>query len=321
MSLTKEEVNQLYIEFLGRNGDHEGIELYVRSGLNKQDIALSLSWSEEANKPYYKWPLCQHFVSLEHNLIYIPIAKNACTTFKNVMFNLSKKQIKNSFSKGPQDAMHIHVFTDLNYTMARLGDYDWRSIEEILEKNMLAFSIIRDPASRLVSAYWDKFVKNRNSKYNFDTTTKKIIDNVYQKKGIQSNYDKSISFSEFINEIIETESVYLDPHWIPQSEYFKPLKPDVLFYIKNIELCYSMLEKKTGIKINRKLLHKLDNKNGISVDSASELHPNELCNYEFISKRSFLNARLMDLIKSCYKEDYNLFNSGLVIGLTDTISI
>ena len=51
----------------------------------------------------------------------------------------------------------------------------------------------------------------------------------------------------------------------------------------------------------------------IYVDSTSEFYPNTLCNYTFISKKSFLNTKIINLIKIRYKDDYKLLNSEIVM--------
>ncbi|SEO80435.1 Sulfotransferase family protein [Aquisalimonas asiatica] len=75
----------------------------------------------------------------------------------------------------------------------------------VLLRRINYFSVVRDPMSRLVSAYREKILEGKAQKYR--------VASFY---GIQA--DENICFERFLA-YLEAGGLYEDPHWLPQSEF------------------------------------------------------------------------------------------------------
>lgn len=90
-------------------------------------------------------------VSEEHKIAYFPIPKTACTSLKLAMFRLvNGKTLKNfsGFPKGKKVAIH-NV-----YQSVWLEDNEKERLQTYHK-----FAVLRDPASRILSAYSDKVLQ------------------------------------------------------------------------------------------------------------------------------------------------------------------
>ena len=92
----------------------------------------------------------------------------------------------------------------------RIPIYDESQIKDFL-KNYKIFIFVRNPLSRILSAYLDKFVRGRNEFYS--NVAKNII--AKYRKGVNTNdVGIDVTFTEFINYLVDAEELY-DGHWRP----------------------------------------------------------------------------------------------------------
>ena len=95
-----------------------------------------------------RWPYGTMMVSESHKLLYIPVAKCACTSLKSMMVRLAGVD-------RPEIAIElgVHLVTDHFNTGVQLKDKPIELAREILASDQyFKFSVIRDPFERLVSA-------------------------------------------------------------------------------------------------------------------------------------------------------------------------
>ena len=98
-------------------------------------------------------------------------------------------------------------------------------VKEVLE-NYYKFTFVRDPFSRILSAYLQKIEQGkgtRKAKY------KKMI-----RKRLGLNPNHEISFDDFIH-YLDQGGIMDDPHWIPQSYYIDMLGHDKLHFVGRVE--------------------------------------------------------------------------------------
>ena len=113
--------------------------------------------------------------------------------------------------------------------------FDPGSDKRILSRSRLfTFVFIRHPFERLVSAYKDKFVVNKNTEF---------INNVLNHNRINRN-DNHVSFGQFVNFVID--ELLMDTmsegslHWWPYSKLCRIC--DIKYsYIGTLEVCIKVL--------------------------------------------------------------------------------
>lgn len=102
--------------------------------------------------------------------------------------------------------------------------YKVKKIDPItFSDNLFCFTFVRNPYSRLLSAYLDKLV-SQVGKPKYAKIRSKILKT--QKK-------TELSFNDFVS-FLETDGLFSDPHWCPQYSLI-PIPLDLLAYIGKVE--------------------------------------------------------------------------------------
>ncbi len=175
------------------------------------------------------WPFRAMMVDERHRLLYIPVAKCACTSLKSMMVKLAGIE-------QPETAilLDVHRVTDRFNTGALLKDKPIELARAILAaEDYTKFTVMRDPLERLVSAYMEKFVYNRRLRQN-RLHIRPVLRAVRGGETVAA--DPGISFREFVTYILARDPYDLNPHWRPQHLYFLGV-PHLtrVFRLENIE--------------------------------------------------------------------------------------
>lgn len=154
------------------------------------------------------WPTSQVMVIPSRRLLYVPIAKNACSTLKRMMLGLA------GYSPASSIYAHVHECLDFYETGLQLKDWPAADVERFLtEPDWFRFAVLRDPLERLVSAYREKFVRNRLAPGN-QVHTAPVVRAV---QGVdRPDLDRGITFRAFADYVAAMPAEQLDPHWRPQ---------------------------------------------------------------------------------------------------------
>lgn len=83
-----------------------------------------------------------------YNLLYFPVPKNACSSLKNVLWELNHDSKFKPFVNNGKSIQNIHqIYVSMRFDMDRLDEAapNWR--------DLFRFAVVRDPIKRLVSAY------------------------------------------------------------------------------------------------------------------------------------------------------------------------
>lgn len=150
-------------------------------------------------KTYYpNLSLAYHVHALpEHGLVYIKNPKAACST---VLVWLSR------LHSGQDDFSPKNVHTE--HLLPRPAELGWPCISQMLGGNAYRFTFVRDPLSRLESAYSDKIVKAVSSQWR---------DKIRRSLGAPLGSEKPLSFEQFLAGLEQQDPVIeMDPHWRPQ---------------------------------------------------------------------------------------------------------
>ena len=247
-----------------------------------------------------KWPLAQLFIARRHKIIYCPVAKSACTTFKRLMVNISNIDGKELILSGD-----VHSATRKYRTGVRLVDLELEeAMEAIASDEYFRFTVIREPYDRLVSGYIEKFLVNRMVPRNGFHTGPVL-------RAIQGmpevDHERGVSFRSFVEFILCRPANSLDTHWRPQHLYLQGVNYDAVYRLDQMDRVLADLQLRVkGLKrINHS--NRTESGTGVRVAEAVDMLPDELEPCGQIDKRSFLDEGLLWRVHNYYREDYALY--------------
>ena len=144
------------------------------------------------------------------NLVYLNNPKVGCSTVKNALWEILAPEA----AKGKFD-VHSIEGSPFEDKLAKLG---W-----LADANV--FTFVRNPFSRLVSAYLNKIVGQEPRK----------LDQFCQRYQVPA--DQRLSFDEFVRCISEDAPEYLDPHWRPQhiNLMYPFVQPNVIGKLEHMD--------------------------------------------------------------------------------------
>lgn len=144
--------------------------------------------------------------SIEKGFLYVENPKVACTTIKQVLQVLSGFQL-------PPNEQAIHYRSSAELFVPNIFEYiDELEIRDF--RGVYIFSIVRDPATRLISAYKDKILR---SKGKFWENYRREIRDMHCLEG-----DVEISIEHFVDYVEAKPDQSRDPHWRSQYALLNP---------------------------------------------------------------------------------------------------
>jgi hypothetical protein len=245
------------------------------------------------------WPHAPILAVQNHKLLFCPIAKNGCTSLKRLMVSLSDVEHKELFLSGD-----VHRGIDNHRTGLKLLDHDLDLARQIMSsEKYYKFAVIRDPFTRLVSAYLEKFVINRLGKPN-QYHTGPVVAGVQGTD--QPDFQRGITFAEFIRYITSQAPESLDPHWKPQVLYLAGIHYDRIYRMDQLDALCSDLASRVGHPVSLEKKNASEKSGSRFLPDAAHLYADELKRPQAIDKCSFLDSELMFDIAQYFADDYRL---------------
>jgi hypothetical protein len=249
-----------------------------------------------------RWPSSAMMVSEQHKLLYIPVAKCACTSLKSSMLALAEiEQYPRAVELG------VHLVTDRFNTGVQLKDKSMKRAWDILAStDYFKFMVVREPFERLVSAYLEKFVYNRHNERNL-LHTRDVIARAQGSSAI--DLQRGISFDDFVSAIITEEPGELDPHWRPQNLYRKTVKRRINTYkLEHIDRLEDALAGITGQALQFGHRNKTRRSDRL-LRSLSTLPAAEIEKLGSFDPRSFESTDRREAIQDYYRDDIELYHA------------
>lgn len=253
--------------------------------------------------PFKHPPLDQTVMVDDLKIMYLPIAKNACSSMKRLVAELGGVSLASD-----ED---IHQKLDRASTGLLFANRSDDDINHALsEPGWMRFVMFRNPIDRLISAYIEKFVVNREGSGVSITCDPVLMRTMKLGWLRKQDYRRGITFRSFVEDILSQPPNMLDPHWCPQSEYLKPFPYTHIYDLKALEDLARDLENHVGKKVEMPRLNtsRKSDADKIHVNGALDLLPKDLPSPESISEESFLDEELNNRILHYFADDIEIYN-------------
>lgn len=160
-------------------------------------------------------------------LFFCPIAKVANTSVKDWALRLSGDAQANAGS--------VHHHLDSGRSPMQIRHWPKASIDARMHDPAWArVAILRDPEDRLVSCYWDKFVRNR-AQPGVLFHTAPVYRFFHGEDPTADQIEQGLSFRQFCHYINHAPRDAMDSHWAPQYRYLENYRWDRLFTMDCID--------------------------------------------------------------------------------------
>ena len=183
--------------------------IFDRVYINEKRLQhLSVSCLKYKNELHYHHH--RLFVDSWHKLLYCEISKGGCSTIKAVWMELNESDEKNlTYVKKTENSRFAHRIRN-NSGTSLIVSQKWPKGYE----NYTKFIVVRHPMDRLVSAYYNlvNFTKGMADH------TPNVVQYFKKSKHIKELNQKTLSFDQFLGEIVQKSGIYQDRHWNPISE-------------------------------------------------------------------------------------------------------
>lgn len=229
-------------------------------------------------------------VSHRLQLIYFPLPKSACTLFCTfVALNSDTKRVFDAQKQG------VHQFR------FRETELQLRNMALATDDRYFRFTVIRDPYSRLVSAYVDKLVKPVRAGKAW-ATGKKCADH---------------SFESMIGALHRMPDARIEKHFRPQAAFIRNIPMDHIGIFDDLGPTLRMIEDRYGVDVQKEVESNVyapkRTKYSQAEPSASHYVGN-LTARELAAMRDippvecFYNDRLREMVSKRYREDQEIYN-------------
>lgn len=150
-------------------------------------------------------------ISSKHKFIYLDNPKTGCSSIKASLIELEYRNTVNAVKiptvcDGNNQRL-IHNRAEIPFQSLSAFKQDSDPLRYLLQQQYYLFSLVRNPYTRLLSAYYNKIMGNKSPK-------RKILRLLYTKP---QDITTHVSLTEFIQVICSQPVTELDPHWGLQS--------------------------------------------------------------------------------------------------------
>ena len=234
-------------------------------------------------------------------LVFCPIAKVANTSVKDWVLRLTGHET---------EANMVHTALDRGQVLLQARYRSERRFDAIMrDPDWARVAILRDPLDRLVSCYWDKFVRTRKSEAVLHHT-RPVYQFIYGEEAPTPDHlNRGITFRQFCQYINLGRREAMDPHWAPQSRYLETYRWDHLFRIDRIDAFERFVLDRCPPELQdiRLGMRNVAPRNQGSVEKVlADTPPNQLDSYAKLPNEVFVTPDIADFVRDYYALDYML---------------
>jgi dermatan 4-sulfotransferase 1 len=149
-------------------------------------------------------------ISLRYQYLYVETPKVGCSTIKATLQRLELDD--KSFHRSDFEDWHIRAFSPL-LKPSQVGDFD----RFMVRKEIFKFCFVRNPYTRLLSAWLDKIEGKKPQKAQ-----------ILLQLGHDPNLlDRVVTFEEFVRMVVTQPISMMDPHW--RIQYYQTFQKLIRF--------------------------------------------------------------------------------------------
>lgn len=241
-------------------------------------------------------------------MVYIPVAKLVFCPIGKVANTAVKAWATELAGRSFESDGDIH--REINARKVPLTVEAWTRwrFDKIRHDPAWAFvALVRDPAERLVSAYWDKFVIHRTPSETLQHT-RDVLEYVYETRDLQTaDIERGVSFRQFCQYLDAKPPQTLDGHWAPQHQDLESFRWDRLFDLDRVEDFERFVRRRCRrgyreVPLGIRNSVPKDAESTSRVEPLADALPNELLSVSI--KRPSVNAFLTPDIKTFISDYY-----------------
>lgn len=230
---------------------------------------------------YHKYVSTDYFniavnISLQNNYLYVETPKVACSKIKSIIecIELGRNDV---YEHKSRDLIHHRSHAPL---LSPRQVFDLEKL--ITERKMYKFCFVRNPYTRILSAYLNKIEANEPEKYQI----------LYQ-LGHPADLNIKLTFHEFVSAIYETPLAHLDPHW--KHQYYLTYQDDIDYdYVGKIE----------NFQKDFTSILKVINKRKLVFDLGSKINSTDT---DKMMKKLY-TREIRDMVYNKYRIDFDYFD-------------
>lgn len=156
------------------------------------------------------FPFGDYLYDPARRLVCVAIPKNACTDLKHWFMSLVAP------AKLAEPGFRLHAYVRATHTLAGKP----RAEAERVVRDSFTLAFVREPVSRVVSAYVEKFVRPGPDAL-FEPARE-----VLAACGVDAS--RGITFREFVSFLERSQDEELESHWRPQENFVRGVRIDLL---------------------------------------------------------------------------------------------
>lgn len=215
------------------------------------------------------------WVDMDKGYLFIETPKVACTTIKVALQQISGFAL-------PEKVMQIHYRTPAEKFVANISNY-LECLDDIASDKVFKFAFVRNPYTRLISAYQDKIVNSKGDFWERYRTQIRVFNDLDSHQEIQ--------FKHFINYVCALPDNKRDIHWRSQ---FNLLKPQII--------PYNFIGKQ----------ERFNNDFSYVLERLQQANPEPFLaptnQTEPVNLADFYDEELLSMVASAFEKDFSFFN-------------
>ena len=214
-------------------------------------------------------------ISLVNKYVYVEVPKAGCGTMKATLGGLEAARKGPGLVQRVQEAPHNRINATPFVKPFQLPS---DMLEEVFTSpGYRRFTVVRDPASRVLSAYLEKIGQGL-----------KQSEPIVEALGIPAS---EITFAQFLDVIAAQDSREQDPHWRRQADHlgWGIVDYDAAIHLENLDASWDQIGELTGIADLRETFY-CRNSTGASA-----------------KVDEYFTPELRDRVRSIYSRDYEVF--------------
>ena len=216
-------------------------------------------------------------ISDKYQFVYVETPKVACSSIKKTLQKIELNESKTQLPINPHNKKKSPLQAPYDLTI-------WRMKKALTSREYFRFSFVRNPYSRVLSAYLNK-VGNPAER-----------ERLFFRNQLELTSNEELSFLDFLKIILQQTPDKMDIHWCPQSDLlgYAKIKYDFIGRFENFNEDFQFVI----AKILEKEPHKI--KDIIAVDQTHQTNANNYLG-EYLTKEA------QSLIQKIYQKDFENF--------------